>query len=299
MDETELTIRWEERPSRSGTSHPCLVVLSGMGVGQVFQLLKHEAILGRNPQCEIPLSGEGVSRRHCRFLLEGDSAVWVEDLDSTNGTFVNGKRIERQDLNDGDRIQVGPVTILKFTLQDELEEKLQTQLYQAAIRDPLTHAYNRRFFQEESGRAVSHAMRHGAPLTIIMLDLDHFKAVNDTYGHQAGDAVLQAVASELGRGIRHEDVLCRIGGEEFAILARSTTLVQATLAAERLRSRVEALVVAHDNHNLKVTISLGVAELLGDKDADSLVARADRALYRAKAEGRNKVAVDGPTSERP
>src|SRR5690606_2510180 len=146
---------------------------------------------------EIRLEDEGVSRLHACLQREENGTVQLRDLGSTNGTYVNGIRGDDFQLRDGDRIQVGSVTILKFSYQDSLEEQFQQQLYESATRDPLTQAFNKRFFSEQLEKDFSHSARHGLALSLVILDVDQFKKLNDTHGHPAGDHVLQRMASTI------------------------------------------------------------------------------------------------------
>jgi diguanylate cyclase (GGDEF)-like protein len=180
---------------------------------------------------------------------------------------------------------------------DEMEAQLQQQLYESAVRDPLTRAYNRKHFQERLKSEIAHALRHRGHLSLILLDIDFFKKVNDTYGHPAGDAVLRGVSGAIAKAIRVEDVFARIGGEEFALLARGIDGANAVMFAERLRRGIERLPIPWQNGALQVTSSFGVAtivelyqgEIPRSLDGDLLVARADQRLYQAKGGGRNRV----------
>lgn len=269
---------------------PCLVVLSGGEIGRVFAIEGNKTLIGRGAECELQLPDDSVSRKHAKIVLQG-GVMMLKDLDSTNGTYVNGERCKLRALEDGDRVQIGSVTILKFSLQDELEERLQQHLYDAAVRDALTQVYNRRFFEEELLRAVHHALRHGMALSLALLDLDHFKAINDTYGHPAGDSVLREVAARCMGTLRSEDVLCRVGGEEFAVIARSTTAQNTLIMAERLRQRIASAPVIHAGQRIPVTTSIGVVgfDRLLHASTETFYQAADQALYQAKDGGRNRV----------
>lgn len=179
-------------------------------------------------------------------------------------------------------------------LHARIEEigRLQVALQELAVRDSLTGLYNRRYLDETLEREVSRARREGNPLSLVMLDIDHFKKVNDTYGHQVGDEALRMLASTLLADIRAEDVACRYGGEEFLILLPNMPLETAMMRAEAWRSAVEGLCVALGNFRITFTVSLGVAAYPEHgKTPDELTRCADRALYRAKNEGRNQISV--------
>ena len=202
-------------------------------------------------------------------------------------------------LQDGDKIQVGTNTVLKFSLQDELEEAYQRSIYESAVRDGLTRIYNKKYFLDALRKEFAWCVRHQVPLSLVLFDIDHFKKVNDTYGHPAGDHVLQRVAERVSATIRTEDVFARYGGEEFALMLREASEEQAITCAERCRKAVTASDFVFAGTPLRVTISLGVAVLQqGDySQAEDLIAAADRYLYRAKNGGRNRVdahAFSGP-----
>ena len=274
-------------PSAAGERNAFLIVLSGRSVGKMFKLPQGELTLGRSLEADIRLDDEGVSRSHLKLTRDGNGFVIV-DLDSTNGTYVNGAKIHRQKLVDGDRVQVGSVTILKFSYQDSLEEQFQQQLYESATRDPLTQAYNKRFFDEQLAKDFSHAHRHVLELALIVIDVDHFKRVNDEHGHPAGDHVLQRLAACIMGSLRTEDAFCRVGGEEFTVIARDSPLSDAIQLAERIRRLVAETKFVYDGVNLPITVSLGVASYAPDRHANAgqLVEEADRNLYTAKHAGR-------------
>jgi diguanylate cyclase (GGDEF)-like protein len=235
---------------------------------------------------------EGISRFHCRIKSDGDQLV-VEDLQSRNGTFLNGERVVTRGLEDGDKIQLGRTTVLKFTFHDQLEESFQRKMFDSALRDGLTRAYNKRYFLDRLHGEMRFALRHRSPLALLLFDLDHFKAVNDTHGHLAGDRILAEFAGYIMDSIRNEDVFARYGGEEFAILSRLLGSSDAMKFADRLRRGVEALRIEHGDLIVPVTTSVGVAclpDLTVETGSEMLVA-ADRALYQAKALGRNQVVV--------
>jgi two-component system cell cycle response regulator len=295
VTEEQTVIRRAHPPTSSGERNAFLIVLSGRSVGKMFKLPSTDITIGRSLDAEIRLEDEGISRLHMRLSRTEGGGVVLVDLDSTNGSYVNGHRIHRQDLDDGDRIQVGSVTILKFSYQDSLEEQFQQQLYESATRDPLTQAYNKRFFDEQLAKDFSHAQRHKLALSLVMLDVDHFKRINDEHGHPAGDHVLQRLAACVMGSLRTEDAFCRVGGEEFAVIMRDCAEADAALLGERLRRLVEDTQFVYGGETLPITISVGVAALVASAhaEASALVADADRCLYEAKRSGRNRVCRPG------
>jgi diguanylate cyclase (GGDEF)-like protein len=273
-----------------GKKEPYLTMIAGAHAGSVVKLAGKETTLGRAPECTLRIDGDGVSWKHARIFTVAD-AWFVEDFKSTNGTALNERRISMEKISDGDRIHLGPGIILRFSLWDELEASVQQGLYESAVKDPLTGAYNRKHFGERLAAEVGYAARHHAPLSLIMFDVDHFKKVNDTYGHPAGDQVLRSIAAAILGIVRVEDVFARVGGEEFSILARATDARNAVLFAERIRQGIEGMPIAWSGGALNVTASFGVSSLqeLASPSGDALVAVADGRLYEAKRGGRNRV----------
>ena len=192
-----------------------LTVLTGLNAGQVFTIDEDEITIGRGRDVKVRIDDVGISRAHTRIVRTLEGKFVMEDLQSTNGTFVGGRRVDRADLQGGDRIQIGPNVVLRFAILDEAEEQLAHQLYEASTKDALTKCFNRKYFVERLAAEVAYSHRHKSPLSIVLFDLDHFKKVNDTWGHLAGDVVLRVVAAQVQRTIRTEDVLARYGGEEF------------------------------------------------------------------------------------
>jgi diguanylate cyclase (GGDEF)-like protein/PAS domain S-box-containing protein len=183
------------------------------------------------------------------------------------------------------------------TLRTQLEEieKLQVALQEQAIRDSLTGCFNRRYLDETLERELSRSRREGYPLSLVILDLDHFKQINDTYGHLAGDRALTELAETLRADVRHEDVLCRYGGEEFVVLMPRMPLAKAVERAESWRRKIEDIRVSFGNFKLSFTASAGVAAYPDHgKMPDELTHAADKALYIAKNTGRNRVVEYSP-----
>ncbi len=285
-------------------NRPYLTVLSGANMGQMFALEGSDKVIGRSHKVEIQLVDEGISRRHAaiRARAKDGNRYWLEDLSSRNGTFCNGQRIREHRLYDGDKIQLGRGVMLRFGYQDQYDESFQRTMQESARRDALTGCYNKRYFNERLESEFGFAQRHDKPLSLILMDLDHFKHINDQHGHVVGDQVLRRFADEVQSGIRNEDVLARYGGEEFAVISRSSTLRDACRIAERLRAAIEALTIDHEGHELRVSVSMGVVSLpaVGVQNPLDFVDAADRALYDAKTQGRNRVAIYRPDlDERP
>ncbi len=288
-----------ELTRRSQRDRAYLIVLAGTDVGKMFKLGEGETVIGRSHRADIRLDDDSISRMHVKLNLDG-TAVTIEDLNSSNGTLVNGERIHKEQLRDGDKIRVGETTILKFTFHDRLDESFQQKMYNAALRDPLTKAYNKKYFVDQLNTEIAYSRRHQTPLSLIIFDLDHFKRVNDTYGHVAGDVVLIEMAEMVQSMLRAEDVFARYGGEEFVIILRGISMSDAGVLAERLRNACEQRTFMSGETRLPVTVSVGVAEYdHQSEDAMVLVEQADNALYAAKQGGRNRVLLQYPDGARP
>lgn len=286
-----LRVTVEAQPGDQQDRRGVLTVLSGAHPGTLVPI-DEAVVLGRTDEADVVLDDESLSRRHARFMrMHGQ--YYLQDLDSTNGTFVDGHRISTPvTLEDGSRIQLGKSTLLRFALQDDREFRASLEMYEATVRDGLTGLFNRHYFDQQLANEVSFAIRHERPLAVVFVDADHFKRINDTRGHAAGDEVLRALARLLTETVRAEDVVARVGGEEFVVLVRDIPTAGMLAIGERLRAGVEALEVTFEGERIPVTVSVGVATLEGAGDAPSpegLLARADAALYRAKEAGRNRV----------
>ena len=266
-----------------------LIVLAGAQVGEMIPV-RQTTLIGRGVEADVRLVEDKMSRRHCRLVVE-DGGTSLEDLGSSNGTYVNGTRVERQKLNDGDKIQIGDTIILKFTYNDSLEENFQKQMYDSALRDGLTKIFNKKYFLDRIQTEFAFSARHHTALSLILFDIDHFKRVNDTRGHLAGDKVLATLAEHILGLVRTEDVFARYGGEEFAVLCRGTDVASATILAERIRLSTEQLPITFNGDPVPITISLGVAMIPDHRitNVEGFIGMADEALYEAKRSGRNRV----------
>jgi two-component system, cell cycle response regulator len=269
-----------------------LVAYAGAALGRVFPLPVGLAIVGRAPDSVVPLLDGEVSRQHARLRVQ-EGRVQVEDLGSTNGTRLNGEPLHGgAELRAGDRLSIGS-HVLKLVFLDPLERAFHETLLDLSTRDPLTGLANRGSALAELQNRFGLSLRYNRPLSVVVCDLDHFKKVNDTYGHGAGDFVLHAFGERLLGTLREADLAGRIGGEEFLMVLPETDLTGARPFAERLRKAIASLPIPLPTGPLTVTCSLGIAErTAAETEAGQLLARADAALYRAKSGGRNRV-VEG------
>jgi diguanylate cyclase (GGDEF)-like protein len=269
-----------------------LIVLAGTNVGEMYKIAQAEVTIGRGQDADVQVLDEGVSRHHACIRTVGKD-MFVEDMGSRNGTFANGQPITQHHLNDGDKIQVGSTTILKFTYHDHLDESFQRQMYESALRDGLTRAFNKKYFLDRMESEFRFAKRHRVPLSLILFDIDHFKRINDAHGHLAGDYVLSNLSKRVHDSIRNEDVFARYGGEEFVVICRAVEIEHAIMFADRLRRSIETTEFRYDQRLIPVTVSLGVAALPHEHIHEplGLISAADAALYAAKRMGRNRVQV--------
>jgi diguanylate cyclase (GGDEF)-like protein len=287
-----------QRPIGSGEKKPgplgdaCLVNLHppGPDIGRRIPLVDSQYIVGRDADAGLVVSRSSVSRSHARLFVDDDSNWWVEDLNSTNGTFVNEQRVRAQQLNDADQVRFGDA-IYKFLSGSNVESAYHEAIHNMAIMDGMTGIHNKRFFLEFLDREIAVASRHGHPLTLVIFDVDHFKKINDSFGHLAGDAVLKDLSQRIRPRIRREDLFARYGGEEFACVLPSTALPGGIVFAEHLRTLIEEKPTEFEDKKIPFTISLGVTTLHRENNVDSvaLIKRADENLYSAKRGGRNRV----------
>lgn len=291
----QVAVQPVTQPGQVSSRRGVLVIVTGPRPGSMIVIGEgQDFVVGRTTEASYAIDDDSLSRRHARFFrLAGKYAI--EDLKSTNGTFVDGKRLsEPSFLEPGASIQLGKDIVLRFELQDDAVIEEQKRLYEATVRDKLTGVYNRHHLDERLAAEVAYAKRHGTPLSLLFVDADHFKKVNDTFGHAGGDAVLVALGKLLLASMREEDVVARYGGEEFIVVLRGIAKTNAATVAERIRADVQALEVSHEGQRIPFTVSIGAAGIESERESEdvaSLLARADEALYAAKGGGRNRVVV--------
>jgi diguanylate cyclase (GGDEF)-like protein len=281
----------------------CLIRYNGQHLGRRETVLRASMVIGRGESCELQLSSTAVSREHAKITKDLNGNFFLSDLGSTNGTFKNFKRISAPSpLHNGDMIRIGSI-LLKFYRNNNIESAIHDRMYRLAAFDELTRIYNRKFLLESLEIEISQAIKSAGKVSIVFIDLDYFKSVNDTFGHQAGDYVLREAAKVLKDKIRDFDILGRYGGEEFLVILPGADEENAIEVASRMRVAIEthpflidpqkSLEAATTTPVLiehRQTISLGVAWLReGSATPDSILADADRSLYASKAAGRNTV----------
>ncbi len=293
-EKTRVTV--VQKPLGGGDDGPkgndCLVVIYTKEptlLGRRFVLDNSPTRIGRGGENQIVLEGDSVSRRHAH-LDQRTGVWWCVDDGSTNGSYVNDEQIMRESrLGNGDRIKIGP-TIFKFLSGQDVEAQYHEEIYRMTIIDGLTQIHVKRYLLEALEKEIMRARRHARDLSFLMLDIDHFKKINDVHGHLAGDHVLKEVARLIQQRIRRDEVLARYGGEEFAVILPETALDGARALAEGLRERIDQSRFVFQGEVIHVTMSIGVAILLDtDRTSMDLIQRADEKLYEAKRGGRNRV----------
>ena len=280
-------------PLPPGSSRGTILVLTGLNAGRLAGVDHRGLVVGRSGDVDLVVDDPAVSYRHVRIAIDVNDVFYVEDLDSTNGTFVAGHRVMRSVLVPGDTIQLGPELKLRFSLSSETDESLQRRLYESSVRDPLTRTFSRAYFADRMMVEIAVANRAESEAALLMIDLDGLKQVNDRHGHLSGDRALSFVAATIARAIRMGDLLARYGGDEFVVLASRTSLAQALVLAERVRRAVAHLCFVAGGERVVMTVSVGVASLREiEVDAppkEALLKLADDRLYEAKRAGRNRV----------
>ena len=286
---------------------PVLVSLRGELIAAPIPLERPEVIIGRALEADVRINDLRASRLHARISTHhnpdnDDNSYSIADLGSTNGTLLNGEVITNASLNDGDKIVIGD-HLFRFDLLDEIDREFQQQIHRLLAHDELTGLLTSKSFFSELRREAARAQAESLPFCVLMMDLDHFKEVNDTYGHLVGSKTLEQTGHVIKAALRAGDVAARFGGEEFAAFLLDANYAQGLVAAERVRvavaehgfpaSRQDSL---GSNAIHRITISIGVAAFPDDAtDPIELVELADSALYRAKRDGRNRICAYRPS----
>jgi diguanylate cyclase (GGDEF)-like protein len=319
QEETELTITQLRNDSKVSPANklerrPVLITLRGELLATPIPLDRDLVSIGRALDADIRLNDSKASRLHAQISTDKTEGpvggrFTVKDLGSTNGTLVNGQLISETVLADGDKILIGD-HLFRFELLDEIDQEFQQQIHRLIGHDELTGLLTSKSFFTELRREAARAEEEGQPFCVLMMDLDHFKQVNDKYGHMAGSRTLQDIGVIIKASLRSGDVASRFGGEEFAAFLLDADYAQALVAAERVRRAVEAhgfsaahMTAPESVTAFRITLSIGIAAFPDDaKDPIQLVEMADSALYRAKRNGRNTICAYRPslaTTEKP
>jgi len=278
---------------------PALIFLSGDLLAVPIPLEREEVILGRALEADVRINDTRVSRQHARInaVLDhenGTTDYILTDLTSSNGTLLNGQKIEHETLQNGDKITIGK-HLLRFEMLDEIDREYQREIRRLLSHDDLTGLLSSRSFFSELRRESERAKQENRIFCVLMMDVDYFKTVNDTYGHLTGSKTLEEIGLCITQNLRTGDAAARFGGEEFAAFLLDAELAQGLVAAERIRAEIEnnkfsVIRQGKPSESHHITISIGVASFPNDSsDPIELIERADSALYRAKHEGRNCV----------
>ncbi len=287
---------------------PALVFLRGELLAVPIPLDRKEVTLGRALEADVRVSDSRASRLHARITTEhgeqeGETRYRLTDLDSTNGTILNGKPIDDAFLLDGDKFEIGD-QLIRFEMLDEIDREFQQQIHRLLVHDDLTGLLTSKSFFSELRREAARAEAESMPFCVLMADLDFFKEVNDTFGHLVGSETLEEVGAVIKKSLRAGDVGARFGGEEFAAFLLDADYAQGVIAAERIRAAIEKHEfpavrrgTSETPRTHRITISVGVAAYPNDgRDPIQLVELADSALYRAKRNGRNCVCAYRPAT---
>jgi diguanylate cyclase (GGDEF)-like protein len=294
-------------PPAQRERRPALVFLRGELMAVPIPLERDEVILGRAVEASVRVNDFRASRLHARISTERDPETGVQryritDLASTNGTLLNGHPITNAFLNEGDKVTIGD-HLFRFEMLDEIDREFQQQIHRLLAHDELTGLLTSKSFFSELRREAARAEEDARPFCVLMMDLDYFKLVNDSYGHLVGSQTLEELGGVLKGALRAGDVAARFGGEEFAAFLLDADYAQGLVAAERVRSAIEkhefSAVRKGASGELKthhITVSVGVATFPDDaRDPIELVELADSALYRAKRGGRNRICAYRPS----
>ncbi|MEE9598319.1 MAG: GGDEF domain-containing protein [Acidiferrobacterales bacterium] len=286
----DRTIREDTRaamiPRVSQREKACLTLLYGGPIGTEYPLTEPETVIGRGHAANICIENQRVSRRHALLTIDERGNAMVVDLGSSNGTSVNGIRIQRQELKDGDKIQIGYHCILKFSRQDEFEQNCQQELAKSRIEDAITGAYTKKYLLDRLDGEYAHVKRHGGTLILLMFEIDHFKKINGTHGQPVTDAILKELACLTNSMLRANDILARYDDAQFALLARDIGDEGAVVLAQRIRRAINGHKFLVKDTRIPITVSLGVASLSDEVEkAAKLIKLAGNYLKKAQKKG--------------
>jgi two-component system cell cycle response regulator len=298
---TETWVTSPDRPVSMTNRQACLVHIypTGPGMGSRYPLGDQQLVIGRGSDCDVRINDHSVSRRHAR-IQPGADGYYAVDLQSTNGTYVNDVPASMYKLKDGDYLRIGNC-IYRFLMGGNVEAEYHEEIYRLTIIDALTDIHNKRYFVEFLDRELARSSRYKRPLSLVMIDIDRFKLVNEELGHLGGDFTLRELAARIKGNIRKEELFARYGGEEFTVVLPETSSEGAVKLCDRLLRVVKEQPFQYEETTYNVTISAGVVTFDGEqKIADAtgkehdmtsveLIRRADEKLYQAKRDGRNRV----------
>ena len=283
----------EKIPKQQDQRKFYLIIVDGDNVGKIYPLDKKTITIGRSDEFDIQLTDSSCSREQAIIEFNDNNNPVLKDLESTNGTFVNGSKISETNIEDGDKILFGFSSVFKFAIQDSLEAKFQMNLYESSTHDHLTGAFNKKYFLDTLSKEFSYSLRQNNSLGLLMLDIDFFKKVNDTYGHIVGDIVLKEVVKRIKNNLRNEDILCRYGGDEFAVIFRDFKSGFVKTTAERIRLFFDGRPINCKDHKINISVSIGTATIDNENitTPEDMTELADANLYKAKNSGGNCIVI--------
>ena len=290
--DTKKIVKNKQKKKNDDEIKISLTIIDGLeaSFGKTYNFFKDAVSIGRDEANDFVVNDIKISKFHCKIKVKNEKDnqyIELYDLNSTNGTYVNEKLITNILLSSGDKIEVGDV-IMRFTLNDDIEDKYNSRLYDFATTDALTGLHNKRFIMNELKNQIKIAKRNNRTLSLMIIDIDDFKKVNDTYGHIAGDKYLIKIAFHLNQSLREQDSAGRFGGEEFIVLLPETNIEGAFILAERIRKTIFNTKIIFEKREIKTSVSIGLAEF--DKNSpEELINKADKELYKAKTAGKNRV----------
>ncbi len=291
VEETTQTILIDElvaEPLNSEQISACLIVISGGDIGHQYRIKINQTMIGRSINADIQVNDDSVSRDHA-FIIKDKKGYRITDNASKNGCFINDIKIDDRYMQDGDLLRIGN-TIFKFLSRNNIEHAYHEELFRLAKIDGLTEIFNHRHFTDSLENELERAQRYNRELSLLMIDIDHFKKVNDNFGHRAGDYILKSLARIFVSRSRRVDYVCRYGGEEFAIILPEVDIMGAFKFATTLKETVAKHTFQIEGHEITITISIGVSDIMEEAQSiDDLIETADRRLYQAKERGRNRV----------
>lgn len=274
-----------------------VVVLAGDRMGEMFELDPSYTTIGRGLTATVRINDEGISRTHAAVSVD-KGVYYLSDAGSTNGTFANGDRVDRHALREGDKIQLGAASVLRFTFHEDSDDDQQRELYESTLRDRMTGLFARSYFLNRLESDVAVSLRHGKPLALVRFAVDEFARVREELGAGPSDQVLRAMCQVIVESTRSDDLLARLGDDEFAFLCRDVDAMRASRAARRLRETIAGREFG-GGEPLRLTLSLGVADLalLHEPTAEALLKAAESALATARRAGGDRVEIYDPENE--
>lgn len=288
---TDTWVSSPERPVSITNRNACLVHIypTGPSMGKRYAISEEPLVIGRASDCDIRINDHSVSRRHAR-IQPGIDGYFAVDLQSTNGTYVNDLPASMYKLKDGDYLRVGNC-IYRFLMGGNVENDYHEEIYRLTIIDALTEIHNKRYLMEFLDRELARTSRHRRPLSLLLIDIDRFKSINDRFGHLGGDFTLRELAVRIKGNIRREELFARYGGEEFAVVLPETDLPGAQIVADRILKVINQTPFLFEDQWFEVTISVGLVSTEGEENIMpvELIRRGDEKLYEAKNTGRNRV----------